>query len=74
MPTYTARLSHHSVRAQIHTLKATDERAAKAEARKLLGDGFLGHYIYLEELFEGERLPVAFAEIGKRGWRSLTSA
>ena len=70
--TYTARVSHHSIsRAEVHTLKATTEQAAKVEARKLLGDGFIGHRIYLEELVNGVRLPVAAAFIGQPGWEKL---
>jgi hypothetical protein len=73
MPTYTARLSHHSIsRAEVHTLKAATEAAAKLEARKLLGDGLQGHRIYLEELAgEGVRLPVATAIVGRPGWEAL---
>ena len=42
--------------------------AAKREARKLLGDGFKGHTIRLCEVIQGQRLEIAVATIGERGW------
>ena len=68
--TYFARESHHSIsRAPAYTLRAKTDCAAKTEARKLLGDGFRGQTIYLEEdLGEGVRGPVAWCTIGIPGW------
>jgi hypothetical protein len=76
MATYTARLSHHSIsRSPRHTLRASTETAAKREARKLLGDGFQGHRIVLEEIAADDcsaaYLPVAQTTIGQAGWQSL---
>lgn len=69
MATYTAHLAHHPIsRSMVHTLKATELTAAKREARKLLGDGFQGHTIRLCEVIDGQRLEVAVATIGERGW------
>lgn len=69
MAQFTAHLSHSSIgRAPIHNLKATNVTAAKREARKLLGDGYKGHTIRLCEVVQGQRLEVAVATIGERGW------
>lgn len=72
MAQYTAHLAHHSIsRATVHALKATDLTAAKREARKLLGDGYQGHTIRLSEVIDGQRLEVAVATIGERGWHDV---
>lgn len=72
MSTYTAHVAHHSIgRSAIHTLKATELTAAKREARKLLGDGYRGHTIRLCETIKGERMEVAMATIGERGWHDV---
>jgi hypothetical protein len=76
MAIYTARLSHHSIsRTPRHTLLASTEAAAKREARKLLGDGFAGHHIVLEERVSDDcvfgHLPVAQATIGRTGWERI---
>ena len=72
MAAFTAHLSHHSIsRATVYPLKATSATAAKREARKLLGDGFRGHTIRLCEIIDGERLEIAVATIGERGWHDV---
>ena len=72
MSTFTAHLAHHSISsALVHTLKAATPSAAKREARKLLGDGFRGHTIRLCEVIDGQRLEIAVATIGERGWRNV---
>jgi hypothetical protein len=69
MTIYTAHLAHHSIsRSTVHTLKAATLTAAKREARKLLGDGYQGQTIRLCEVMDGQRIPVAVATIGERGW------
>ena len=53
-------------------LRAKTEASAKREALKLLGGGFPGNTIYLEEdLGEGVRISVAYCIIGTPGWDQL---
>lgn len=53
------------------TLKATTERGAKTEARKLFADDYRDAAIYLCEMVDGAKLPVACAPVSGGNWRSL---
>lgn len=69
MSKFTAHLSHHSIgQATVYPLAASTVTAAKREARMLLGGGFRGHVIRLCEMIDGQRVDVASAIVGERGW------
>jgi hypothetical protein len=52
-------------------LKATTERAAKAEARKLFADDYRDATIYLCEWFDGVKLPVASVPVSGGKWAAI---
>ena len=52
-------------------LKATTERAAKTEARKLLADDFCDATIYLCEWADGVKLPVASVPVSGGRWAAV---
>lgn len=52
-------------------LKATTERAARVEARKLFADDHRGATIYLCTLADGAKLPVAHAPVSGGKWAAI---
>jgi hypothetical protein len=52
-------------------LKATTERAAKVEARKLFGDDYRDATIYLCEWFGGVKPPVASVPVSGGKWAAI---
>ena len=52
-------------------LKATTERAAKTEARKLFADDYRDAIIYLCEWYDGIKMPVASVPAAGGRWKAL---
>ena len=52
-------------------LKATTERAAKAEARKLFSQDYRDATVYLCEWQDGVKLPVASAPVSGGKWSAI---
>jgi hypothetical protein len=52
-------------------LKATNERAAKAEARKLFAEDHRDATIYLCTVADGVKLPVAHAPVSGGKWAAI---
>ena len=70
---YYATVKHHSITGTWEELKATSLTAAKREATKMFGSGYIGHRIFLIERAETSKtslngIPAWTKTIGNNKW------